>query len=236
MNTMLTDWFTFVNRYLRKSTIQMKKISETPVKEQIAYLQKFTKEKITYEKVAKIIGLKGKQGIGMRVKRNQPLEEWEIEKIKEAYDICSQSPQNLDDCIEIEHIHINPSCGHGTVVMDEPEITPIKLGTQMIQSVLKISDVKKLKTFKACGDSMETVIEDGDILLVDTGRIDFNNGGIFLLTINNDWYVKRLRKRLSGELDVISDNNKYPIETFKPNDNIEIVVKGRVVKNLSRGL
>lgn len=83
---------------------------------------------------------------------------------------------------------------------------------------------------------MESLIEDGDMLLVDTGRTDFNNGGIFLLTINNDWFVKRLRKRLSGELDVISDNTKYPVETFKPYDDIEIVVKGRVVKNLSRGL
>ena len=74
------------------------------------------------------------------------------------------------------------------------------------------------------------------MLLVDTGRTDFNNGGIFLLTINNDWFVKRLRKRLSGELDVISDNKVYPVETFKTDDNIEIVIKGKVIKNLSRGL
>ena len=120
--------------------------------------------------------------------------------------------------------------------MDEPDVTPVKLGTQMIQTVLKISDPRNLKTFKASGDSMETVIEDGDLLLVDFGRTDFSNGGIFLLTINNDWFIKRLRKRLSGELDVISDNPKYPVETFKADDNIEIIVKGRVIKNLSRGL
>ena len=74
------------------------------------------------------------------------------------------------------------------------------------------------------------------MLLVDTGRTDFANGGIFLRTIDIDWFVKRLRKRLSGELDVISDNTKYPVETFKPDDDIEIVVKGRVIMNLSRGL
>lgn len=144
--------------------------------------------------------------------------------------------ENIEDCITIDHIHINPSCGRGTVVMDEAEVTPIKLGTQMIQSVLKVSNPQNLKIFKACGDSMASVIEDGDLLLVDTGRKDFNNGGIFLLTINNDWYVKRLRKRLSGELDVISDNTHYPIETFEPNSPVEISVMGRVVKNLSRGL
>lgn len=141
-----------------------------------------------------------------------------------------------DDCIKIDHIHINPSCGRGTVVLDEPEVTPIKLGTQMIQSVLKISDPHNLKTFKACGDSMEDIIEDGNLLLVDTSRTDFNNGGIFVITINNDWFVKRLRLRVTGELDIISDNSKYPIETLKPKSDIELVVKGRVIKNLSRGL
>ncbi len=182
-----------------------------------------------------LLNFANEQSFYSRVKRNSDFSDEEIEKIEKHYGI-SLTGGNSDDCITIDHIHINPSCGKGTVVLDEPEITPIKLGTQMIQSVLKISHPQNLKTFKACGDSMETVIEDGDLLLVDTGRTDFNNGGIFLLTINNDWFVKRLRKRLSGELDVISDNKQYPVETFKPDDNIEIVIKGRVVKNLSRGL
>ncbi len=183
----------------------------------------------------KILDFSNEQSFYSRVKRNSDFSDEEVEKIEQHYGISLRG-NPTDDCIEIDHIHINPSCGKGTVVLDEAEITPIKLGTQMIQSVLKISHPHNLKTFKACGDSMETIIEDGDMLLVDTGRTDFSNGGIFLLTINNDWFVKRLRKRLSGELDVISDNEKYPVETFKPNDDIEIVVKGRVVKNLSRGL
>ena len=182
-----------------------------------------------------LLNFANEQSFYSRVKRNSDFSDEEIEKIEKHYGI-SLTGANSDDCVTIDHIHINPSCGKGTVVLDEPEITPIKLGTQMIQSVLKISHPQNLKTFKACGDSMETIIEDGDMLLVDTGRTDFSNGGIFLLTINNDWFVKRLRKRLSGELDVISDNEKYPVETFKPYDDIEIVVRGRVVKNLSRGL
>ena len=83
---------------------------------------------------------------------------------------------------------------------------------------------------------MEPVIEDGNILLVDTSRRDFNNGGIFVLTINNEWFVKRLRLRVTGELDIISDNQKYPMETLKPESDVEISVVGRVIKNLSRGL
>lgn len=191
---------------------------------------------LTQDKLGKILGVSKQQISNIETGKSELTDE-NKRILLEKFDLNLQSQiLNKDDCIEIDHIHINPSCGKGTVVLDEAEVTPIKLGTQMIQSVLKISHPHNLKTFKACGDSMESIIEDGDMLLVDTGRTDFNNGGIFLLTINNDWFVKRLRKRLSGELDVISDNTKYPVETFKPYDDIEIVVKGRVVKNLSRGL
>ena len=172
--------------------------------------------------------------ISARAQRDSDFSDEEIEKIEKYFNISFSN--NTTDCIPIDYIHLNPSCGKGTVVLQEPDVTPIKLGTQMIQSVLKITNPKCLKIFKASGDSMESIIEDGDMLLIDTSRTDFNNGGIFLLTINHDWFVKRLRRRLSGELDVISDNSKYPIETFNPDDNIEIVVKGRVIKNLSRGL
>jgi phage repressor protein C with HTH and peptisase S24 domain len=93
-----------------------------------------------------------------------------------------------------------------------------------------------LKLFKASGDSMENTIEDGNILLVDTSRTDYHNGGIYVLTINNDWFVKRLRLKINGDLEIISDNPKYDPEILKPNTDIEINVVGRVIKNLSRGL
>lgn len=197
-------------------------------------LQKLTGKNITDRVMMQVFGLKSPSTIVYKRTKNVDVTDDEINKIEQYFNVSLKN--NSTDCISIDYIHLNPSCGKGTVVLQEPEVTPIKLGTQMIQSVLKITDPKCLKIFKASGDSMETIIEDGDMLLIDTTRLDFTNGGIFLLTINNDWFVKRLRRRLSGELDVISDNSKYPIETFNPNDNIEIVIKGRVIKNLSRGL
>lgn len=138
-------------------------------------------------------------------------------------------------CIELDYIHIHPSCGKGTYVIDDAYITPVKIGRDIIKDIWH-AEPENLKLFRASGDSMEPVIENDNILLVDISRTDFNNGGIFLLTINNEWFIKRLRLRVTGELDIISENDKYPIETLQPNSNIEIMVKGRVIKNLSRGL
>lgn len=213
------------------------------IDDKINSLQNLINKKVTYEDIARSLDMSG-NALRNWVYRNRELKDFEIKKIDNYFNV---SPQNTTIChidtkddtelIELEHIHINPSCGYGTIVIDEPDITPVKLGKKMIETILKVSDPNNLKTFTASGDSMEDTIDDGNILLVDIGRTDFNNGGIFVITINNDWFVKRLRKRLSGELDIISDNqSKYPIETYKPEDNIEIVVKGRVIKNLSKGL
>lgn len=139
------------------------------------------------------------------------------------------------DCITVEHIHINPSCGTGTIVLAEADVTPVKIGREIIKNIWN-SKPEDLKIFKASGDSMQETITDNDLLLIDLSKTDFRNGGIFLLTINNDWYIKRLRMRLTGELDIISDNPKYPIETLTPDTTAEIKVIGRVIKNLSKGL
>ncbi len=166
-----------------------------------------------------------------RAARDSEFTEEEVALIEAHYGI-----ELLSDCVELEYIQINPSCGKGTVILDEADVTPVRIGKEIIRDLWKVPHPSDLKLFKASGDSMETVIEDGNILLVDTSRRDFNNGGIFVLTINNDWYVKRLRLRVTGELDIISDNSKYPMETLKPDSDVEVTIVGRVIKNLSRGL
>ena len=171
--------------------------------------------------------------MGNRQSRDSNFSDLEIKTIEHHYNVILSEQSEL---IEIEHIHINPSCGFGTVVIDEPDITPVKLGKKMIENILRVSSPDNLKTFTASGDSMTDTIDDSNVLLVDMGRTDYQNGGVFLLQKDNDWFVKRLRLRMTGELDIISDNTKYPIETCKPSDAVNIVVRGRVIKNLSKGL
>ena len=178
-----------------------------------------------------------RQYISQIKKTNSNLPDKYIDKLNEIY--CVDLRKNLiptDENIEIDYIHITPSCGRGTVVLDDADVTPVRIGKEVIKNIWKVSTPEVLKLFKASGDSMETTIEDGNILLVDTSRTDYHNGGIYVLTINNDWFVKRLRLKINGDLEIISDNPKYEPEILKPNTDIEINVVGRVIKNLSRGL
>lgn len=198
----------------------------------ITNLQNLTNRKITQTEICKVLNIK--QGaMGNRQKRNSKFSTEEIQKLEQYYNV---SLLEDSDCIIVDYVHINPSCGYGTAIIDEPDITPIKLGKKMIETVLRVTDVNNLKIFKASGDSMSDTIDDSNLLLVDMGRTDYSNGGVFLLQKDNDWFIKRLHLKLSGELEVISDNPKYEKETFNPNTDIEIVVRGRIIKNLSKGL
>lgn len=182
--------------------------------------------------IAKILGISNKT-LYARAQRDSDFSDEEVEKIEAFYGIDLMGASA--NCVELDYIHIQPSCGYGTPVQGEAEVTPIRIGKELIKEIWK-SEPQNLKLFKASGDSMEPVISNNDVLLVDIASTDFNNGGIFLLTINNEWFVKRLRLRITGELDIISENEKYPVETLQPNSNIEICIKGRVIKNFSRGL
>lgn len=156
--------------------------------------------------------------------------------LKKAGSISDEEFNCLMPTITLEHIGIKPSCGTGTSVYDNAEIVPVTLGIDLIQNVFKVSNPKNLKLFTASGDSMETTIYDCDLLLIDESRQDYNNGGIFIITLNNEWYCKRLRLKLNGDLEIISDNPKYGIEIKHPNDDIEIKFIGKVIRNLSKAL
>lgn len=170
-----------------------------------------------------------------RANRDSDFSDEELEKLEDEYGISFHSEVKIE-CDEFEYININPSCGAGTYILDDVDITPIRIGKELVKDIWGITNPKNLKIFKANGDSMSNIIEDSDLLLVDITQTDFTNGGVFLLTINNNWFIKRLRMKVTGELEVISDNAKYPPEIIKPNSDIEVSIKGRVIKNLSRGL
>lgn len=222
------------------------------------HLQKLTNMDISQAILAKAMGI-SPQSLSARIKN--PKSEVTVSELKAAEDffsvytnvdvkgICkiidmhgansNKSKAILndeEDCITIEYIGISPECGVGTMVIDEPEIKPIKLSNSLITHYLKCSHPENLKVFKASGDSMETLIEDGDLLLVDIGRKDLYNSGIYVFSVDYNWRVKRFNQKLDGTIEIISDNEKYEIEKIKPPYNLDLQIRGKVIKNLSRGL
>ena len=81
----------------------------------------------------------------------------------------------------------------------------------------------------AHGDSMVPTIPDGSALIVDHSQTEVKNGSIMVINVGEDLLVKRVRRRLDGLIDLISDNAAYQPETLGPDALQQLRVIGRVV-------
>lgn len=81
----------------------------------------------------------------------------------------------------------------------------------------------------AHGDSMMPTIPDGSALIVDRSQTEVKNGSIMVIGVGDDLLVKRVRRRLDGLIDLISDNSAYAPETLGPASLQQLRVVGRVV-------
>lgn len=81
----------------------------------------------------------------------------------------------------------------------------------------------------AKGDSMTPTIPDGSALIVDQSQTEITNGCIMVIGVEDDLLVKRVRRRIDGLIDLISDNRAYEPETLGPAALQQLRVVGRVV-------
>ncbi|MFC3628998.1 helix-turn-helix transcriptional regulator [Paracoccus angustae] len=79
------------------------------------------------------------------------------------------------------------------------------------------------------GDSMTPTIPDGSALIVDRSQTAIANGCIMVIAVGDDLLVKRVRRRLDGLVELVSDNSSYPPETLGPDMLQQLRVVGRVV-------
>jgi phage repressor protein C with HTH and peptisase S24 domain len=98
------------------------------------------------------------------------------------------------------------------------------------RQVLGCVDPSRVKILTCNGDSMEPTINDQDIVFVDIGQPQFSRPGVYVLSIDDDLLIKRLNKKISGEIEVISDNAKhYRTETISAKDAATLAISGKVL-------
>ena len=86
-----------------------------------------------------------------------------------------------------------------------------------------------LEAINVDGESMEPTLQDGSIVFIDREQTNINKDGIFIASTTAGLFIKRIRQRADGMIELISDNKAYSPEIITPNE-IEIV--GRVVGNV----
>ncbi len=136
--------------------------------------------------------------------------------------------------------NIQAAAGLGNYTTNNTQSEVLYFDKRWLKNIIGINPQNAF-IIQAQGESMDSGlnkiddIKDGDLLMVDTSKLEGNNK-IYVISLNNEIRVKRLFYNLDGSLTISSNNSKYQDEQYKAEDAnfINIQVLGRVVWNGSK--
>ena len=152
-----------------------------------------------------------------------------LKKISINWLLYGQDPSSLIDSTDKYWIKYFPniavSAGGGAYDADEG-YEKLDIPDYFISILGGESNIKNIEAINVSGDSMEPTLNSGNIIYLDKSKKDISKDGIYAFTNENGLFVKRIQKRIDGQIDIISDNKEYPIQVTTKN-NINIM--GKVV-------
>ncbi|WP_213980551.1 S24 family peptidase [Sphingomonas sp. dw_22] len=125
--------------------------------------------------------------------------------------------------VDVPRIDVGASAGPGGLVDAEDRRQPFAFPAALLRQLGVRTSAASM--IRVQGDSMSPTLEDGDEILVnrDARRVE-GRGGVFVLRLDGELIVKRLRPAVGG-VEVVSDNPAYPPRVV-PARAIEVI--GRV--------
>jgi hypothetical protein len=124
------------------------------------------------------------------------------------------------------------SMGHGKEAPREEStvVGGLQISKEWVRRNLPdITAPTNLAVITGLGDSMTPTFNDGDILLVDRGITSIKLDAVYVLEREGEIFVKRLQRRLNGDLVIQSDNQVLRPDVVANGDLGAVSIKGRVV-------
>ncbi len=122
---------------------------------------------------------------------------------------------------------IRASAGGGAYGFDE-DFETITLDEKIMHNMVGLGNTE-LEAIHVDGESMEPTLQDGSIVFLDRSQTNINKDGIFIASTTTGLFIKRIRQRADGMVELISDNKMYSPELISPD---EITIVGKVVGNI----
>ncbi len=122
---------------------------------------------------------------------------------------------------------IRASAGGGAYGFDE-DFETITLDEKIMHNMVGMGNTE-LEAIHVDGESMEPTLQDGSIVFVDRSQTNINRDGVFIASTTTGLFIKRIRQRADGMIELISDNKIYPPEVLAPD---EVSIVGKVVGNI----
>ena len=131
---------------------------------------------------------------------------------------------------DIPVVKLEAGSGEG-VYNFQPQKTLISLNP----SVFPFVEKGNATAIEIVGDSMSPDLINGDYIIIVPLNGDRRDDGIYAIRVDGMLKVKNLHFRLDGNIDIISSNSKYPIETYIPNETqIDFEILGSMKLHISR--
>tara|TARA_R100001230_G_C5685778_1_gene194889 strand:+ start:837 stop:1538 length:702 start_codon:yes stop_codon:yes gene_type:complete len=119
--------------------------------------------------------------------------------------------------IQIPLLDSRASMGNGTPLTDYVNVVEmVTANLPELRTRVSFSAPHNLRLLTGYGDSMSPTFNDGDVLLIDVGVTDLKLDAVYVLERQDQLYVKRIQRRPTGALRMISDNPVYPPEDIDP--------------------
>ena len=122
---------------------------------------------------------------------------------------------------------IRASAGGGAYGFDE-DFETITLDEKIMHNMVGLGNTE-LEAIHVDGESMEPTLQDGSIVFLDRSQTNINKDGIFIASTTTGLFIKRIRQRADGMVELISDNKIYSPEVIAPD---EVTIVGKVVGNI----
>ncbi len=154
-----------------------------------------------------------------------------LKKISINWLLYNQNPTSLVDSTDKYWIKYYPSVSvsaGGGAYESEDNYESLEVPHYFLNMLGGKENLKNIDAINVVGDSMEPTLNDDNIIFVDKTKNDPSRDGIYAFTTVHGLFVKRVQKRVDGNLDIISDNKDYPSQILEQN---EINVVGKVISS-----
>lgn len=131
-----------------------------------------------------------------------------VEQQSAADEVCEvpASYRVATDTVEIPVYDVLLSAGHGAALQDEQIIDTYTYKKGFVRQIG--CDPEHLAIAFVRGDSMEPTLFHDDLTMYDTRVRWFIDEGVYALRYDDHLMVKRLARRLDGNIEIVSDNKK----------------------------
>jgi len=122
---------------------------------------------------------------------------------------------------------VRASAGGGAFTFDE-NYEILSIDKTIMENIIP-SVGQEIEAINVDGESMEPTLQDGSIVFIDRTQNNINKDGIYIASTTAGLFIKRIRQRADGMVELISDNKAYSPEILLA-DEVKII--GRVVGNI----